>query len=185
MIKAIETTYKGYRFRSRLEARWAVFFDAIKTEWEYEKEGYDLGAHGWYLPDFWLPSLRCWVEIKPDAPTWNERSKMETLSDGTDSLGCIVYGGTPSNKMIVFTNDVGESSAGSCCSEYASWARCGACGRLYIDIGFDREFYYDTDFSMPYSYCGCRYRLPDSASINQALSIARSARFEHGEKPNV
>ena len=27
-IKAIETYYKGYRFRSRLEARWAVFFDA-------------------------------------------------------------------------------------------------------------------------------------------------------------
>ena len=26
-IKAIETYYKGYRFRSRLEARWAVFFD--------------------------------------------------------------------------------------------------------------------------------------------------------------
>jgi hypothetical protein len=28
-IKAIETSYKGYRFRSRLEARWAVFFDAL------------------------------------------------------------------------------------------------------------------------------------------------------------
>ena len=29
MIKAIETVYNGYRFRSRLEARWAVFFDAL------------------------------------------------------------------------------------------------------------------------------------------------------------
>lgn len=28
-MKAIETRYKGYRFRSRLEARWAVFFDAL------------------------------------------------------------------------------------------------------------------------------------------------------------
>ncbi|MCB6994492.1 hypothetical protein LI177_13475 [bacterium 210820-DFI.6.37] len=27
-LKAIQTEYKGYRFRSRLEARWAVFFDA-------------------------------------------------------------------------------------------------------------------------------------------------------------
>lgn len=51
-IKAIETVYKGYRFRSRLEARWAVFFDALDIEWEYEKEGYDLGEFGWYLPDF-------------------------------------------------------------------------------------------------------------------------------------
>jgi hypothetical protein len=29
-IKAIETRYKGYRFRSRLEARWSVFFDAME-----------------------------------------------------------------------------------------------------------------------------------------------------------
>jgi hypothetical protein len=41
-IKAIETIYKGYRFRSRLEARWAVFFDALEIDWEYEKEGYVL-----------------------------------------------------------------------------------------------------------------------------------------------
>jgi nucleoside 2-deoxyribosyltransferase len=52
MIKAIETRYKGYRFRSRLEARWAVFFDALGLEWEYEPEGFDLGDAGWYLPDF-------------------------------------------------------------------------------------------------------------------------------------
>lgn len=64
-IKAIETQYKGYRFRSRLEARWAVFFDALGIEWEYEKEGYDLGEAGWYLPDFWLPSASMFTEIKP------------------------------------------------------------------------------------------------------------------------
>lgn len=63
-IKPIETIYKNYRFRSRLEARWAVFFDALKIRWEYEKEGYVLPS-GAYLPDFWLPDLRVWVEIKP------------------------------------------------------------------------------------------------------------------------
>lgn len=26
---AIQTEYNGYLFRSRLEARWAVFFDAL------------------------------------------------------------------------------------------------------------------------------------------------------------
>lgn len=31
-IKAIETEYDGHRFRSRLEARWAVFFNAIGHE---------------------------------------------------------------------------------------------------------------------------------------------------------
>ena len=28
LIRPIETEYRGYRFRSRFEARWAVFFDA-------------------------------------------------------------------------------------------------------------------------------------------------------------
>jgi hypothetical protein len=45
-MKPIETRYKGYRFRSRLEARWAVFFDAVGEGWEYEKEGYETEA-GW------------------------------------------------------------------------------------------------------------------------------------------
>ena len=52
MIKVINTYYKGYRFRSRLEARWAVFFDACGVEWEYEPEGFDLGNGLYYLPDF-------------------------------------------------------------------------------------------------------------------------------------
>ena len=64
MIKAIETLYKGYRFRSRLEARWAVFFDTLGIAWEYELEGYDLGSVGWYLPDFFLPAYDIWVEVK-------------------------------------------------------------------------------------------------------------------------
>jgi len=65
-IKPIQTRYKGYLFRSRLEARWAVFFDALGIKWEYEPEGYDLGVDGWYLPDFWLPEFRVFVEIKRD-----------------------------------------------------------------------------------------------------------------------
>lgn len=65
-IKAIETSYKGYRFRSRLEARWAVALDKLGIKWEYEKEGYDLGDLGYYLPDFWLPDQETFVEIKPE-----------------------------------------------------------------------------------------------------------------------
>lgn len=63
-IKAIETVYRGYKYRSRLEARWAVFFDTLGIKYEYEKEGYDLGEAGWYLPDFFLGD-RIFAEIKP------------------------------------------------------------------------------------------------------------------------
>ena len=42
-IKPIETVYNGYRFRSRLEARWAVFFRAVGIEeytWQWPSELY-------------------------------------------------------------------------------------------------------------------------------------------------
>ena len=39
-IKPIETQYNGFRFRSRLEARWAVFFDVIGLKYEYEVTNY-------------------------------------------------------------------------------------------------------------------------------------------------
>lgn len=64
-IQPIETRYAGCRFRSRLEARWAVFFDALGIGWEYEPQGYLVGRKRRpYLPDFWLPSERIWVEVK-------------------------------------------------------------------------------------------------------------------------
>jgi hypothetical protein len=73
-IKPIETIYKGYRFRSRLEARWAVFLDAMGIEWTYEREdGVDLGDLGWYLPDFWLPKEREWLEVKPAEPGFSPK----------------------------------------------------------------------------------------------------------------
>lgn len=40
-IKPIETYYNGYRFRSRLEARWAVFFDAAGIKYQYEEQGFE------------------------------------------------------------------------------------------------------------------------------------------------
>lgn len=63
--RPIETLYRGYRFRSRLEARWAVFFDAIGLEWEYETEGYELSNGERYLPDFYFPKMDWFCEIKP------------------------------------------------------------------------------------------------------------------------
>jgi hypothetical protein len=65
-MKAIETTYKGYRFRSRLEARWAVFFDALGYNYKYENEGFlvGIGQDRPYLPDFYLPDTKTYVEVK-------------------------------------------------------------------------------------------------------------------------
>lgn len=64
MVKAIETIYDGYRFRSRLEARWAVFFNHADIPYEYEVEGYVTESGEWYLPDFFLPDCGLYVEVK-------------------------------------------------------------------------------------------------------------------------
>jgi hypothetical protein len=71
---AIQTWYKGYKFRSRLEARWATFFDSLKLDWEYEVQGYLLDGTP-YLPDFKLvlPGDRVvLVEVKPMESDWHE-----------------------------------------------------------------------------------------------------------------
>lgn len=81
-MKAIQTVYKGYKFRSRLEARYAVFFDALGLDWEYEPEGYELPDGTWYLPDFFVPKQAgvdndLFIEIKADSaftPSMNVRS---------------------------------------------------------------------------------------------------------------
>lgn len=52
-IKAHPTLYHGTMFRSRLEARWAAFFDL--AGWAYEYEAFDLV--GW-TPDF-LVHFKC------------------------------------------------------------------------------------------------------------------------------
>lgn len=68
MISAIQTRYAGCHFRSRLEARWAVFFDALNIPWQYEPEGFSRRSREdelvTYLPDFYLPETGTWVEVK-------------------------------------------------------------------------------------------------------------------------
>ena len=64
MIKSIETVYCGIKYRSRTEARWAMFFDLIGEKFIYEKEGFQLETGEFYLPDFWMCKYGFWVEIK-------------------------------------------------------------------------------------------------------------------------
>ena len=73
-MKAHETLYKGTNFRSRLEARWAAFFDLLHWNWQYEP----LDLNGW-SPDFSIqqsdnrpPIL---VEVKPISVNQNWRSE--------------------------------------------------------------------------------------------------------------
>ena len=93
-IKAKPTMYNGRQYRSRLEVKWAVFFDLIG--WTCEYEPFDLG--GW-SPDFLIktePKMAdILVEVKP-ITEFNENvaKKMESntwgrgLSHSLLLLGC-------------------------------------------------------------------------------------------------
>ena len=90
-LKAIDTEYKGYRFRSRLEARWAVFFDTLQIKYEYEPEGFQVGEEQAYLPDFFLPDLSTYVEIKPsntfEFSTDDEKEEFSMTGDDVEKYG--------------------------------------------------------------------------------------------------
>lgn len=164
-IRAIETRYKGYRFRSRLEARWAVFFDALGLRWEYEKEGFDLPS-GRYLPDFFVHwdakrtarllqfrEVGYWVEIKGTAPSQDELAKLSELCAGTGHIGYLLAG--PPDQVRVWVSDHQ--------GQFAEWenARLNVGWLAFVDC--------------------CPIVRPTGGSIAAAIEASRSARFEHGE----
>jgi hypothetical protein len=65
-MTAIETEYNGILFRSRLEARWAIFFDACNLNWIYEPECFILSNTQKYTPDFYIKDFDLYIEVKPN-----------------------------------------------------------------------------------------------------------------------
>ncbi|MFC8291117.1 hypothetical protein ACFUJ0_00720 [Streptomyces sp. NPDC057242] len=63
-IDAVPTCYGDTTFRSRLEADWAATLDGNGVAWQYEPETITLASGALYLPDFWLPELGTWIEVK-------------------------------------------------------------------------------------------------------------------------
>lgn len=92
-IKAIETYYNGYRFRSRLEARWAVFFDTAGIKYQYEEQGFEKNGQK-YLPDFHLPELDVYAEVKG-----NRDGALEEI----ERIREFVYWGSPIKKIIILS----------------------------------------------------------------------------------
>lgn len=157
--RAIETRYKGYRFRSRLEARWAVFFDALGIKWEYEPEGFELGGGVRYLPDFRITvcgGIHCYVEIKPPGEIQKaEVNKLylfsNILSDSGKDSGLIVVRGDPLSANAFMRGTFGGQD------------RIG-------ELSFE-------DYVKVWSVFSRRCPV----DVRDAAAAARGARFEHGE----
>lgn len=78
MATVLPTSYRNHSFRSRLEARWAVFFDQLEIRWEYEPEGFQLSDGSCYLPDFWLPTFEggIYAEVKPEGGDFSKARQL-------------------------------------------------------------------------------------------------------------
>lgn len=140
-ITAIPTSYKGCTFRSRLEARWAVFFDFLRIKWDYEPEGYVLEDGTPYLPDFHIPHLDVWIEVKGAEPTDEEKTKAELLSRGTGKIVYIFYGSLPEDNRV--TNNTlsalifwPEGPGFDC---FQQWCACPTCGKYGIQYNGDGD----------------------------------------------
>lgn len=170
-IKPIQTHYKGYHFRSRLEARWAVFFEVMQVKWSYEPEGFVLPDGTKYLPDFFIHSERdyhrpgsgWWIEIKPTYPSESELDKFKQLCESTEHNGYLFIG-LPAEQPWIFIHRSGSVSLHGRDDEVFPtpdniWREC----RLKTELCFLQTPRWDEIAGNP-------------------CATARSARFEHGQK---
>lgn len=210
MVKAIETEYKGYRFRSRLEARWAVVFDSLDVKWEYEPQGFELSDGTYYLPDFYLPDLKTWVEVKGEMTEEDQHKISQFAADLEHGERLWVVRKIPDedfedyddyyNNYEMYFPDGYDSPYILC--------ECPACGKVGIEfdgrgwrvcghreneIYFEDKVFIDKDgFLKKIVYPNCssfRHEDKGYTGTNQrilnAYKNARRARFEHGEKQDT
>lgn len=183
-IKPIKTIYKGYRFRSRLEARWAVFFDAYGVEWEYEPEGFDLGDGICYLPDFLLHGVKgyvegdLYVEVKGHL-TDEDLFKIEKFcwpNGNTDTL--------PEKPLILvgellYDNKKSHIESLDDIEKWPFYSNFFICGDAYPVIPGINEY---GDFGIIHNQEGPY--INEEATL-EAYRIAKQVCFEHGEAAEI
>jgi hypothetical protein len=212
---AIETSYAGCRFRSRLEARWAIVFDELGLEWVYEPQGYlvgppagldsdkrpDPGDQRPYLPDFWLPERREWVEVK-GSPLRTRECRL--LAHAT--VPHKDWGLPDNRKGILLLGPIPEPRRDVVALHGCLYFHNGDLYRGYEFLG-DEETWFD-GFVVLHQIDECGFDIPYNPSrwnsgwnlspmlvdsvwittpaaqrrVERAYAAGRSARFEHGER---
>lgn len=177
-MKAIQTHYKGYKFRSRTEARWAVFFDSIGVDWEYEPEGFVLSDGSRYLPDFKVTYFdqgdrnlprTYWFEVKGDLQSITDKELMKVFLFEHD---LVLLVGVPSEKGYVSNKTWEDESF----SEFKN--------RVFSSSKYDLVIFPWSCKKRPWlDFPDMVTNYPKMFELSKHVAKARSARFEHGEKP--
>lgn len=196
-IKAIPTEYAGYRFRSRLEARWATFMTHAGIKWQYEHEGYQTSA-GWYLPDFRISSEHLARKSTLRGTVLAEVKGAPLRQDEADRIAALVM--DDPNVFVWALGDIPDPGKFRPCDDrfvfISGWmggrslnAGLGVRGFELMDSGARiqgavQPWKMDLDFKRSVSPilsgidCGHRPACkPGTGGIADALRAARSARF--------
>lgn len=172
-LTPIQTLHNGFLFRSRSEARWCVFFEVLKIRHEYEYEGFDLNGIR-YLPDFWLPDLKCYFEVKGEEPTKEEECKARLLSLHSGKRVLIAVG-APWHDLRICGYNWGIKT--DCIRFPWQWILCSRCNKAgLVDkmmLKVDREL-------SLMAGCECEEAKPvfRHTLLDAAFGKARQARFE-------
>lgn len=168
-----EINYDGYRFRSKIEAQWYVFFKTLGIEVHYEPETISLeGLNGRvinYLPDFYLPEHDCYVEIK-----------LETTPTHDESMKCYLLAEQTGKNVYLFYETLGKKDTnGYVYLKYSGaflplqrWTQCPRCRRF--------EITYQGRVSLMTCRCcvDCDGLQNDkSVDLTRAVAAVRSERF--------
>jgi hypothetical protein len=112
-LGAIPTTYRDVRFRSRLEAKWAAFYDLSGWPWVYEP--FDLP--GW-SPDFRVEVLHrtptplaCLVDVKPWAEMRREEGERFVRAGAARAKEPVVVCGIDCDRVWVWFEGTWEKVA--------------------------------------------------------------------------
>ena len=189
-IKPIETFYKGYRFRSRLEARWSILFDAMGIKYIYEPQGFALSDGTCYLPDFYLPEMNQFFEVKGVLDSADKKKIVQFINESKKPL-TIGYDDFTFSTCSNFVDDGYSLEQES----DSILMKCNKCGKYYFTgVGGSWECsccgYYDGDNTSQWISTGnldmdiVLSEKYEKTKFRKAIERAKQARFEHGESGN-
>ena len=144
-IQAKPTAYNGYLFRSKLEAKWAVFFDMLHIPYVYEPEAFVCFDGSQYTPDFYLPKsyLRdrnakgVYLEIKPDY--WQDETNFKRRIESAffEKANLLLLRGDP---LFFIQRDGNQEEICPHTDSEIDLMHCEKCGVLKFDHAHTRAY---------------------------------------------
>lgn len=167
-MKAKPTYYSGQFFRSKLEARWAYFFNLVGVKYTYEpKKFYLKDIKKAYIPDFYLKDLDIYLEVKGDLFTEYFDITNPLAFEKINSFRKL-------HPIVTFIGSLGEQES------FALSGMFNSAHHDSIGVKFNQCF---ECFAVSLSYfnfcynCGRFNSLCESISISSSLSVAHNFKF--------